>query len=92
MIGGKNVADTPKNRTKVEIYDTPYTIIGEESSSHVRMVASIVDKKMREIYAKNPSLDLNKLAVLTAVNIVNDHVKLLNRVEQLEEELKREKD
>lgn len=91
MIGGRNVADTPKNRTKVEIYDIPYTIIGEESSSHVRMVASIVDKKMREIYAKNSSLDLNKLAVLTAVNIVNDHVKLLDRVEQLEEELKQKR-
>ncbi len=92
MIGGIIVTDTPKNRTTVEIYGTPYVIIGEEPSSHVRLVASIVDKKMRELYAKNPSLDLNKLAVLTTVNIVNDYVKLLDRVEQLENELKREKD
>ena len=86
------VSDTPKNRTNVDIYGTQYVVLGEEPSSHVRLVASIVDKKMREIHGKNPSLDLNKLAVLTAVNIVNDYIKLLDRVEVLEEELKREKD
>ncbi|HEO8419958.1 TPA: cell division protein ZapA [Yersinia enterocolitica] len=86
------VSNTPKNRTNVDIYGTPYTIIGEEPSSHVRLVASIVDEKMREIHVMNPSLDLNKLAVLTAVNIVNDFVKLEDRVKELEEELKREKD
>ncbi|CAI9389377.1 cell division protein ZapA [Niallia sp. Sow4_A1] len=86
------MSNTPKNRTNVDIYGTPYTIIGEEPSSHVRLVASIVDKKMREIHVMNPSLDLNKLAVLTAVNIVNDYVKLEDRVKELEEELKREKD
>ncbi|WP_445489552.1 cell division protein ZapA [Niallia sp. 03133] len=86
------MTNTPKNRTSVEIYGTQYVIIGEESSSHVRLVASIVDKKMRELNSKNPSLDINKLAVLTTVNIVNDYVKLLDRVDQLENELKREKD
>ncbi|MEK5381607.1 cell division protein ZapA [Niallia sp. FSL W8-0635] len=86
------MSNTPKNRTNVDIYGTPYTIIGEEPSSHVRLVASIVDEKMREIHVMNPSLDLNKLAVLTAVNIVNDFVKLEDRVKELEEELKREKD
>ncbi|KAB7668038.1 cell division protein ZapA [Bacillus sp. B1-b2] len=86
------MSDTPKNRTNVDIFGTQYVVIGEEPSSHVRLVASIVDKKMREIQGKNPILDSNKLAVLTAVNIVNDYIKLLDRVELLENELKREKD
>nr|WP_217275551.1 cell division protein ZapA [Niallia circulans] len=87
------VSNTPKNRTNVDIYGTQYTIIGKEPSNHVRLVASIVDEKMREIHVLNPSLDTNKLAVLTAVNIVNDYVKLEDRVKELEEELKRrEKD
>jgi len=85
------VSDVQKNRTNVKIYGTEYVIVGQESSSHVRLVASIVDKKMREIYGKNPSLDTNKLAVLTAVNIVNDYIKLIDRVEDLENELNREK-
>jgi len=75
----------------VKIYGTEYVIVGQESSNHVRLVASIVDKKMREINGKNSSLDLNKLAVLTAVNIVNDYIKLIDRVEELENELNREK-
>ena len=86
------MSDVQKNRTNVKIYGTEYVILGQESSSHVRLVASIVDKKMREIYGKNPSLDTNKLAVLTAVNIVNDYIKLIDRVEELENELNREKD
>ncbi len=85
------MSDVQKNRTNVKIYGTEYVIVGQETSSHVRLVASIVDKKMREIYGKNPSLDTNKLAVLTAVNIVNDYIKLIDRVEDLENELNREK-
>jgi len=85
------VSDVQKNRTNVKIYGTEYVIVGQESSNHVRLVASIVDKKMREINGKNTSLDLNKLAVLTAVNIVNDYIKLIDRVEELENELNREK-
>jgi len=85
------VSDVQKNRTNVKIYGTEYVIVGQESSNHVRLVASIVDKKMREINGKNSSLDLNKLAVLTAVNIVNDYIKLIDRVEELENELNREK-
>jgi len=55
----------------------------------MRLVASIVDDKMREIGALNPSLDSTKLAVLTAVNTVHDYLKLKETVEQLEEELRK---
>lgn len=86
------LSETEKNRTSVDIYGQQYIIMGTESSSHVRHVASIVDDKMREISSKNPSLDLNKLAVLTAVNAVNDYLKIKDRLERLELELKRVKD
>ncbi|RDU36249.1 cell division protein ZapA [Neobacillus piezotolerans] len=79
-----------KNRTTVDIYGQQYTIIGPESSSHVRLVASLVDDKMREIGSKNPSLDVNKLAVLTAVNAVNDFIKLKDELERLKSDLERE--
>lgn len=81
-----------KNRITVDIYGQQYIILGSESASHIRHVASLVDDKMREIGSKNPSLDVNKLAVLTAVNAVNDYIKIKEQLEQLQEELKREKD
>ncbi|MGM7636456.1 cell division protein ZapA [Bacillus sp. Hm123] len=81
-----------KTRITVEIRGHHYTIIGTESKSHIREVANMVDEKMREISVKNPMLDLNKIAVLTAVNTVHDYLKLQEEVEQLKEELKKLKD
>jgi cell division protein ZapA len=81
-----------KNRTTVDIYGTQYVIVGTESTSHIRQVASLVDEKMREISSMNPSLDKSKLAVLTAVNTLHDNLKLKEYCESLEEELKKLKD
>lgn len=80
-----------KNRTAVDIYGQQYIIIGEESSSHISMVASLVDDKMRQIGSKNPSLEVNKLAVLTALNAVNDYIKIKDQLERLQAEMEREK-
>jgi len=86
------LSDTKKTRTTVDIYGQQYTIVGTESTSHVRLVASLVDDKMREISSMNPILDTNKLAVLTAVNAVNDYLKVKDRVERLEAEIQRLKE
>ena len=67
-------------------------IVGTESMGHMRLVASIVDDKMREISVHNPTLDNTKLAVLTAVNTVHELLKLKEQVEALEEQLKKLKD
>ncbi|WP_203361534.1 cell division protein ZapA [Bacillus sp. REN10] len=84
--------DREKARVTVEIHGHHYTIVGTESKSHIRDVANMVDEKMREISIKNPMLDLNKIAVLTAVNTVHEYLKLQEEVEQLKEELKKLKD
>ncbi len=46
----------------------------------------MVDEKMREINDANPYLDTSKLAVLTALNIVNDFLKLQNEYDDLTKE------
>jgi cell division protein ZapA len=86
------LSDDKRNKTTVDIYGQPYTIVGTESASHMRLVASMVDEKMREIRMKNPYLDTSKLAVLTAVNTVHEYSKLKDELDQLQLELKREKD
>ncbi|WP_235822101.1 cell division protein ZapA [Gottfriedia luciferensis] len=73
-----------KQKLNVTIYGQHYSITGDESTEHIRRVASIVDEKMKEINHKNPFLDTNKLAVLTAINIVSDYLKLQERAELLE--------
>ncbi|BAQ11681.1 cell division protein zapa [Bacillus sp. OxB-1] len=81
------MADDKKTRIAVEIYGQTYKIVGTETSSHMRLVASLVDDKMREVSERNPYLDSAKIAVLTAVNTVHDYLKLKERLEQVEEEL-----
>ncbi|RAK21306.1 cell division protein ZapA [Anoxybacillus vitaminiphilus] len=86
------MAEQQKTRVTVDIYGQQYTIVGTESSSHIRLVASIVDDKMREISEKNPTLDISKLAVLTAVNVVHDYIKLKEEYDRLLQKLHKEKD
>jgi cell division protein ZapA len=86
------LSNIEKTRTTVDIYGQQYVILGDETQSHVRHVASLVDKKMREIGSRNPLLDVNKLAVLTAVNAVNDYIKMKEQLERLQSELQKEKD
>lgn len=83
------LSELRKNRTTVDIYGQQYTIVGTESTSHIRLVASMVDEKMREISGSNPSLDSSKLAVLTAVNAVHDLLKLKDILERREKETER---
>jgi cell division protein ZapA len=83
------LSEEQRNRTSVDIYGQQYTIVGTESTSQIRFVCSKVDDKMREIKSMNPSLDTGKLAVLTAVNAVNDYIKLKEKFEELEREIKR---
>jgi cell division protein ZapA len=81
-----------RNRVTVDIYGQSYTIVGAESESHIRQVATMVDEKMREISRKAPILDTSKLAVLTAVNVIHDYLKIQEQLNQLQLELQKEKD
>ena len=72
-----------KTRTIVEIYGRTYTIVGDADKHLVRLVASMVDDKMKEIYQANKSLDTTRLAVLTAVNTMHDYLKLQADYEEL---------
>ena len=74
-----------KNKVSVQIHGHTYHISGPESTGHMRLVATMVDEKMKEIAALNKNLDTNKLAVLTAVNAVHEYLKLSEKLEQLEQ-------
>ena len=80
------MSDEQKNRVPVEIYGQQYMIVGTESVEHILKVAKLVDEKMKEIKRKNSALDASQLAVLTAVNAVNDYEKLKEKYEKLKKE------
>ena len=47
------MADKKRSRVTVEIYGQTYTVVGTETSGHVRYVASLVDERMRELSKHN---------------------------------------
>jgi cell division protein ZapA len=49
----------------------------------MRQVASHVDEKMRQIADKNPKLDTTRLAVLSAVNIADDYLRLKQQYDEI---------
>lgn len=77
------MSDQEKTRITVEIHKKKYTIVGSETPKHVQTVARLVDEKMHEIEKSNVYLDTTRLAVLTAVNTMNDYIKLKEDYEAL---------
>ncbi|ENH97038.1 hypothetical protein J416_07577 [Gracilibacillus halophilus YIM-C55.5] len=78
------MAQSDQSRTTVHIYGRDYHIVGDEKKEHVRQVAALVDEKMREIHEVNKSLDTTNIAVLTAINTMNDYLKLKEEYEILQ--------
>lgn len=78
------MADEDK-QTKIDvtINHQTYTIVGTESKEHVEQVANLVNEKMQDIREANKHLDTTKLAVLTALNTMNDYLKLQKEHEEL---------
>ncbi|RCW66349.1 cell division protein ZapA [Saliterribacillus persicus] len=78
------MSNNKKERTTVTIYGRSYTVIGEEGVEQMRHVAQLVDDKLNEIHTVNKSLDTTSLAVLTALNTMNDYIKLKEEYEVLQ--------
>ena len=72
-----------KNKLKVIIFGQQYTIVGKASSNYMRMIASYVDGKMKEIGEANTRLDTTKIAVLSAVNIADEYFRLKQEYDEL---------
>lgn len=71
------------NKLTVEIYGKQYTMRGDESTTHMQAIAEHVDDKMKEVATGNPKLDVTRLAVLSAVNISDDYLKLKQEYDEL---------
>lgn len=57
---------------EIEVYGHRYTIRGEAGESYVRELAKQVDERMRTLAAKMKNVTALQLAVLTAINLVDE--------------------
>jgi cell division protein ZapA len=84
---GRENKDLGKNKITVKIYDEEYVIKGQADPLVIEKIAYYVDRKMRLVGQKNPQLPLSKVAVLAALNISEDLVKLHEDYELLSKQL-----
>jgi len=67
---------TVKNKVTVRILGQEYTIRSDESREFVQNVANLIDDKMRAIHERNKKFSTTWVAVLTALNVGDDYLKL----------------
>jgi len=75
------------NKVTVEIMGKTYTLVSNEKEEMTKMIAGYVDRKIRELYKNFPSLPLDKLSILTSLEIAGELFKIKNgmtkRIEKL---------
>ncbi|MCS5695540.1 MULTISPECIES: cell division protein ZapA [Desulfofundulus] len=74
-----------ETRVEVEIFGEYYILKGNEPEEYLRMLAQYVNKKIRQVITRNPRLGLSKAALLTALNIADELMKLQKEYDELAE-------
>lgn len=82
--------DKLKNRVTVTIMGEDYTIKGSSSPQMMEKAARHVDHLMRNLAANNRSVNKQRIAVLTAINLADELLKQ-KQVFQLHSEENRER-
>jgi len=86
------VSEDDKKRITVTIFGQSYKMVGKASTNYMRMVAGMVDEKMKNISEQNPRLDTTRIAVLTAVNIADEYIRLKQEFDELVKLLEEEEE
>jgi len=64
------------NKLTVKINGQEYTLTSEESREYMLSVADLVDKKMRQIMQNDMGLSTSRTAMLTALNLADENLRL----------------
>lgn len=76
-----------KNKLTVRIAGNDYTLCGVESEEYMQKVALYVDRKTMEVTRHNRMLSTSMSAVLTAINIADEMLKLVEINKEQEHEV-----
>jgi cell division protein ZapA len=72
-----------KNKVTVEIFGETYALKGDMDVEYVKKLAKMVDVQMRAIAKSNHRLPIAKIAVLAALNLSDEYLKLEKDYKQL---------
>lgn len=74
-----------KNRVTVTVNDMPFTLVSEESEEYMQRVAAMVDERIRAVQGSGISTLAS--AVLAAVNIADEYLKLQQQFDAQREQM-----
>lgn len=66
------MASNSTTSTDVEIFGATYHVRGEHDRDYLQELAAVVDRKMREVGEKVPTVDTGKIAILAALNLADE--------------------
>ncbi len=72
-----------KNKVTVEIFGETYPLRGDAEPENIMKVATLVDERMRETAFCNPRMPTTMVAILAALNIADEYLRLQNDYQQL---------
>lgn len=76
-----------KNKISIEINGRNYTLCGEEPADYLFRVGKYVDDKLSVLSAANPMLSTTDAAVLVAVNIADELLRLRDGHSEMDERI-----
>ena len=76
-----------KTRVNVKIYGEEYTMRGPTSPEYLSRIAYYVDEKMKQIGQSNNRLGINKVAVLTSINLADELFRVRKELQEMEARL-----
>jgi cell division protein ZapA len=79
------------SRVAVNIFDQEYVLKGPEPPQYLENLAKLVDRRMKEVLQKNPSLSQFKVAVITALHLADEIAKIKAEYESLIQLIEEEK-
>jgi cell division protein ZapA len=81
------MSEATAETTRVTILDEPFAIRSEADAEYTRRVAGHVDRSLRELRDKAPSMEPFQAAVLGAMEITDELFRLRERLGELEGEV-----
>ncbi len=76
-----------KNKVRVIINGSEYTLVTSEPAEYVQKVAIRVDRKLKEIKKEAPQLTNSMAALLTAINLSDEYIKLEDATDNLRKQV-----
>lgn len=71
-----------KRSVKVDIFGHDYVLKSDSDDNHIQRVADLVDEKMKEVSATTNSKTVLNIAILAALNIADEYLKVKDEREQ----------